>query len=175
MPLTLSNPLLHLRPITTGDEALLCRIYSSTRTEELEKITWWTPVQKETFLRSQFEAQHSYYQKNYTGAAFWVVECEAETIGRLYLHPAYEKASVRIIDITLLPRWRNKGIGRQILQDVMKFAASQRRTVTIHVESFNPAMKLYQKLGFTLLSKTNEVYHLLQWKKKEAVLPCQKQ
>lgn len=170
MTLTLSNPLLCLRSISANDEDVLCQIYSSTRTKELEKVTWWTAGQKEEFLRSQFKAQHSYYQNNYTGAHFWVIELENKIIGRLYLHTAYGKSSVRIIDIALFPQWRNRGIGQQILQDIMAFAASQGRSVTIHVESFNPAMKLYQQLGFNLLSKTNDVYHLLEWKNKEAVL-----
>jgi RimJ/RimL family protein N-acetyltransferase len=170
MLLTLSNPRLHLRCITANDEEVLCRIYSSTRTSELEKVTWWTADQKKQFLRAQFNAQHSYYQNNYRGAHFWVIEDKAEIIGRLYLHAAYEGGSVRIIDIALLPQWRNRGIGGAILQDIIAFAAGRERSVTIHVESFNPAMKLYQKLGFNLLSKTNEVYHLLEWKKKEAIL-----
>lgn len=170
MQLILSNPRLHLRSITADDEEVLCRIYSSTRTNELEKVTWWTAGQKEEFLRSQFKAQHSYYQNNYTGAHFWVIEFKNEVIGRLYLHTDFEKSSVRIIDIALLPAWRNRGIGQQILQDIMAFASSRGRSVTIHVESFNPAMKLYQQLGFNLLSKTNDVYHLLEWKNKEAVL-----
>ena len=170
MSLTLSNPLLHLRPITTADEEILCQIYSSTRTEELARVSHWTDDQKQAFLQWQFTAQHSYYRDNYKGAHFWMIEFGAQIIGRLYLHAAYEKNSMRIIDITILPAWRNRGIGRQILMDIMEFAASRGRSVTIHVENFNPAMRLYQKLGFELVDITNGVYHLLEWKNKEAVL-----
>jgi N-acetylglutamate synthase-like GNAT family acetyltransferase len=164
MVLKLSDPLLHLRSITANDDEILCHIYSRTRTEELAQLTDWTSTQKETFLRSQFTAQHTYYQNNYKGAHFWVIEYRSQIIGRLYLHTRYEGEAMRIIDITILPEWRHRGIGTQILLDVMEFAAGMNRSVTIHVESFNPAMKLYKKLGFALVSQTNGVYHLLEWK-----------
>nr|WP_278012004.1 hypothetical protein [Flavobacterium gyeonganense] len=37
------------------------------------------------------------------------------------------------------------------------------RNVSIHVESFNPAMNLYKRLGFKKISETNGVYHLMEW------------
>ena len=166
MVLKLSDPLLHIRTITADDEESLCQIYSSTRTEELAQLTDWTSNQKETFLRSQFTAQHSYYQNNYKDANFWAIEYRSQIIGRLYLHLNYEGASMRIIDIALLPEWRNRGIGKQILLEVMELAGNMNRSVTIHVETFNRAMKLYKKLGFELVSQTNGVYHLLEWKTK---------
>lgn len=163
MVLKLSDPLLRFRAITANDEESLYQIYSSTRTEELAQLTDWPASQKEAFLRSQFVAQHTYYQNNYEGAHFWVIEFRSQIIGRLYLHTHYEGKSMRIIDIALLPEWRNRGIGKKILQDVMNLAEGMNRCVTIHVESFNPAMKLYKKLGFALVSKTNGVYYLLEW------------
>ncbi len=166
MVLKLSDPLLHLRPITANDEEKLCQIYSSTRKEELAQLADWTVMQKEIFLKSQFTAQHTYYQNNYKGAHFWVIEYGSQIIGRLYLHTHYEGKSMRIIDISLLPEWRNKGLGKQILLAVMELAGSMNRSVTIHVESFNRAMKMYKKLGFVLVSQTNGVYHLLEWKTK---------
>ncbi|WP_121353949.1 GNAT family N-acetyltransferase [Flavisolibacter nicotianae] len=164
MVLKLSDPLLHLRTINATDEESLCQIYSSTRTEELDQLTDWTATQKNVFLRSQFVAQHAYYQNNYKGAHFWVIEYGSQIIGRLYLDTHYEGTSIRIIDIALLPEWRNRGIGKRILMDVLDLAKSMGSSVTIHVESFNPAMKLYERLGFVLVSKTNGVYHLFEWK-----------
>jgi N-acetylglutamate synthase-like GNAT family acetyltransferase len=169
MKLRLTNTALCLRPITLADKEMLCQIYSSTRTEEMKLATHWTAEQKHAFLRSQFEAQHHYYQNNYAGAHFWIIEKEGETIGRLYLHPAYGD-SMRIIDITLLPHRRNSGIGGQLLKDIIAFADGRDKSVSIHVESFNPAKKLYERLGFRLVSETNGVYHLMERKTTQTVL-----
>lgn len=152
-----------LRNIQESDLPILCKIYGSTRTEELENGTDWSDEQKNIFIEHQFSAQHEYYQKNYLGAKFYIIEKENTTVGRLYIDFFFEQKGVRIIDITLLPDWRGKNIGSSILKEILQKAAKADRNVTIHVESFNPAMELYKRLGFTKISETNGVYHLMEW------------
>ena len=170
MQFQLHHSKLSLRPVTHRDEDLLCALYASTRTAEMERVPDWTAEQKEQFLHMQFLAQHTWYQQNYSGACFWIIEFRGEPIGRLYLHTNYQHHSMRIIDIALFPGWRNQGLGSQILEEITVFAGAQNKSVTIHVESFNPAKKLYQKLGFRFISATNGVYHLMEWKAPQTVL-----
>lgn len=155
-----------LRDIHQNDLPILCEIYGSTRTEELERGTNWNEEQKKFFIEQQFFAQHEYYQSNYTGAKFYIIEKENVIIGRLYIDFFFEKKGIRIIDITLLPYWRQKEIGSAILGEIMKKAAIKNINVSIHVESFNPAMNLYKRLGFIKISETNGVYHLMEWRPK---------
>lgn len=171
MSLTLRHIDLSLRPIQPGDEDLLCAIYASTRSDEMEWLPQWSEAQKAAFLRMQFEAQHDWYRKNYTGANFWLIQHGEAPIGRLYLHTAYTPHDMRIIDIALLPQWRGQGLGTAVLKDVLAFAEGLEKSVSIHVESFNPAKKLYQKLGFSFVSATNGVYHLMEWKAPQTVSP----
>lgn len=154
---------LSLRSITDADSTLLFAIYASTRELEMQRVPHWSDVQKKDFLLQQFNAQHIWYQQQYTGAHFYVIEANGEPAGRLYLAPAFSDGSVRIIDIALLPAYRNKGYGESILRDVMAYARANNRSVTIHVESFNPAKQLYQRLGFRLVDQKNDVYHLYRW------------
>lgn len=151
------------RDIQESDLSILCKIYGSTRTEELENGTDWSDEQKNIFIEHQFSAQHEYYQKNYLGAKFYIIEKENTTVGRLYIDFFFEQKGVRIIDITLLPQWRGKNIGSSILKEIIQKAALANRNITIHVESFNPAMELYKRLGFKKISETNGVYHLMEW------------
>lgn len=157
---------IRFRDITQNDLSLLCEIYGSTRKEELEKGTNWNEEQKRLFIEHQFSAQHDYYQKNYLGAKFYVIEKENIPVGRLYIDFLFENNGIRIIDITLLPEWRNQNIGNSILKEILKNAADSNLNVTIHVESFNPAMELYKRLGFKKISETNGVYHLMEWNSK---------
>lgn len=161
MDLEINN--INLRDIQESDLPVLCEIYGSTRIEELEKGTNWNEEQKKTFIEYQFFAQHEYYQKNYVGAKFYIIEKENIIVGRLYIDFYFEKKGVRIIDITLLPNWRQKNIGSSILKEIIKKAALKDMNVSIHVESFNPAMNLYKRLGFAKISETNGVYHLMEW------------
>lgn len=153
-----------LRTIEHKDMPSLLDMYASTRKEEMERVADWTDLMKREFIASQFEAQHTHYQKNYIGADFWVICQNKKNIGRLYLHDNFQGRGMRIIDITLLPDYRNKGIGAGLLKDLMKRSAELNRPLSIHVESFNPAKNLYTRLGFNKISETNGVYHLMEWK-----------
>jgi len=156
---TTYQDLIHFRSIQAEDEALLNQIYASTRTEELAQVDW-PPEQKEAFLNHQFLAQHDYYLKVYPDAFYWIILKEEQSVGRLYLH--HGDTSHRIIDIALLPAFRNQGIGAYILQLIINEAFTQGKSVSIHVEHFNPALHLYQRLGFKHIDTFNSVYYLME-------------
>ena len=166
MTIELTDKTISLRPIQDEDLMVLNEIYGSTREEELKQVTNWTLQEKQAFVLQQFMAQHEYYQKNYIGAGFYLIVKNKTPIGRLYIHENYQEESIRIIDIALLPNWQKKGIGRGILEDILAKGNSLKRNVSIHVEAFNPAKHLYERLGFEKISETNGVYHLMQWNYK---------
>lgn len=151
---------LMLRPITTDDLPFLYQVYASTRVEELAQ-TNWTEAQKTDFLQQQFEAQHQFYQANYRTAKFQIIAQQGTPIGRLYI--VRWPKEIRIIDISLLPEYRGRGLGSVLLREIL--ADGQRRglPVTIHVERFNPALRLYERLGFHILQDKG-VYYLMEWR-----------
>ena len=134
-----------LRPIRDDDLDFLCRVYASTRMEELAGVPW-TPEQKQVFLRFQFDAQHRYYQENYAGSTFDVVLVDGEPAGRLYV-ARWEK-EIRIVDVAMLPEHRGRGIGSRLLAAVLAEGDEAGKPVSIHVEASNPARRLYERLGF---------------------------
>ncbi len=136
---------LALRPETEADLAFLRELYASTRWEELA-VTGWPPEQIEAFLRMQFEAQYRHYQLHYADASFDIILCRSEPAGRLYVHRG--KKEVRIVDISLLPQWRGRGIGSFYLRQLIAEARDSALPVGIHVERNNPALGLYRRLGF---------------------------
>jgi len=148
------------RPVRDGDSELLLAIYASTRTEELAQVAW-DDAQRESFLRMQFEAQRKFYESEYPGAEFRIILIAGEPAGRLYVHR--REKEIRIMDIALLPAFRGRGIGTVLLNDILAEGERTARAVTIHVESFNPAQRLYERLGFMKVA-SNGVYHLLGWK-----------
>lgn len=137
---------LALRRETAGDRPFLEQLYAATRWEEPGIAEW--PVEARTaFLRQQFAAQCAHYDRAYRRVSdYRIIERDGTPIGRLYLHPA--AADVRIIDVSLMPDWRAKGIGGRLLAAVIEDARADGRTASIHVEQYNPAQRLYRRLGF---------------------------
>ena len=152
-------PTLSLRPITPEDASFLAGVYASSRAEELA-VTGWSDEQKEIFCRRQFDAQSVYYTATYPEASFQIIERNGELIGRLYV--AHWEKEIRIVDITLLPEFRGSGIGTRLLHDLKEEARSAGKSLTIHVERFNRALQLYQRLGFQQV-KDKGVYLLMKW------------
>jgi ribosomal protein S18 acetylase RimI-like enzyme len=129
----------------------------------------WTPSEKEAFLSFQFQCQHQHYQQHYHGARFDIVERDAEPIGRLYLAPL--GGELRIMDIALVPGTQRRGIGTRLIQAVLARARAEGRSVSIHVESDNPALVLYQRLGFEV-QEDRGVYLFLVHAAREACAPA---
>lgn len=133
------------RPLCSEDLPFLANLYRSTRETELSR-TPWTEDEKQAFIGMQFEAQHRHYQQHYPDALWMVIEKGSVPVGRLYLERWTNEH--RIIDIALVPEAQGHGIGSAILEDLIDEAEQAGKTLSIHVEKENPAMRLYRRLGF---------------------------
>lgn len=157
MPDALAALNITFREVTPGDRAFLGELYISTRLEELS-VTGWAPEVIRAFLQQQFEAQTAHYEQHYLqhGAIFRIILERGHPVGRLYTFPGSEE--LRVVDIALIPGARGRGLGSAILVDLL---SKSDKPVTIHVEKQNPAMRLYQRLGFTKIGE-HGYYDLLE-------------
>jgi ribosomal protein S18 acetylase RimI-like enzyme len=155
-----SDAAIALRPIGPDDQPFLCAVYASTREQELAMVPW-DAAQKAAFVQMQFAAQHTYYQEHYASAAFDVVLVDSQAAGRLYVNRAGDE--LRIVDIALLPQWCNRGIGSALVAALQREAAAAGKPLRIHVERFNPALRLYERLGFRQIEDRG-VYLFMEWR-----------
>lgn len=110
-------------------------------------MTGWNENEVEIFLRMQFQLQHVQYMENYkNGGTFEIILVDNIPAGRLYVQRKPD--DIRIIDIALLPQFRRKGTGSKIMKELMTEADHKNISLSLHVEQNNPAMDLYESLGF---------------------------
>jgi ribosomal protein S18 acetylase RimI-like enzyme len=119
----------------------------------------WDDAQKDAFLRSQFDAQDAWWHENYADASFDVILVGGAPGGRLYVRRG--PSEIRIVDIALLPEYRGAGVGTSLLQDLLADGDAAGKSVTIHVERMNPALRLYERLGFAV-AEDKGVYLFLE-------------
>jgi ribosomal protein S18 acetylase RimI-like enzyme len=148
-----------LRPATDADYFFMRRLYESTREEEMKQFPFDEDRKKE-FLDQQFGAQYQHYQMHYPTCERNIVEKDGQRIGRLWIDEWRDQ--IRLVDIALMAEWRGSGIGTALLHDVLARGARAGKPVTIHVEGYNPALRLYERLGFVKVD-TNGVYYLMKW------------
>jgi ribosomal protein S18 acetylase RimI-like enzyme len=151
--------LINLSPVGPEDEEFLFAVYSSTRADEMRLVDWGE-AEKEAFLRMQFKAQDQFYTQNYPGAEFQIILTGEQPIGRLYTHK--RENEIRIMDISLLPEYRGRGIGSSMLNRILEEASNDHLSVSIHVERNNPALHLYERLGFCLIEDIG-IYLFMRW------------
>jgi ribosomal protein S18 acetylase RimI-like enzyme len=148
-----------LRPVTEADRDFLLGLYAASRQEELDQVAW-APGAREAFLEMQFDAQDRDYRSNNPEGCFDLIEVGGRPAGRLYVDR--RPGDLRVVDIALLPEFRGRGIGRQLLTELQRQAADEGRIVSIHVEVHNRAAGLYERLGFVVAEELG-VYRRMEW------------
>jgi ribosomal protein S18 acetylase RimI-like enzyme len=151
-------PAVTLRPAAEEDREFLLQVYGTTRQDEMAMVPW-SDEEKRAFLRMQAEAQDASYRQGYPEARFLVVATDGRDIGRLYRWERDDE--LHLIDIALLPEWRNRGIGSSLMEGLLAEADRRGMRVTLYVEHWNPARRLYDRLGFEAVS-ADSVYARLE-------------
>ena len=152
-------PAVVLRPETPEDAPFLRHLYGTTREMEMQLMPW-SEEQKREFLDMQFRAQSTHYRESYPDCEFLVIEVDGERAGRVYIDR--DDAAIHLVDIALLPHHRGRGIGGRMMDGILEEGRARAKKVSIYVEYFNPARRLYDRLGFRALD-TNGVYLRMVW------------
>jgi ribosomal protein S18 acetylase RimI-like enzyme len=152
------TPAVSLRPAGESDRGLLLRLFASTRARELALLPW-DGAEKEALVRMQFEAQERSYRAQAPDARCDVVLLAGAPIGRLTVSRGQRE--IRVLDIALLPEKRGVGIGTLLMEQLAAEADAAAAVLTLHVELHNRARSLYERLGFSEVSRDG-VYALLR-------------
>ena len=112
------------------------------------------------------EEQRKYYEKfiETVKKDIWIIQLNGVDIG-FYNGMNLEDGSYEIGNICIIPEYQGRGIGTQVLKDIMELHKNQ----DLHIQYFkqNPVGKLYEKLGFVPDGETEFHYQMIKPKQKE--------
>src|SRR2546423_10146513 len=114
------------RDVLPFDDAFLYKLYATTRAEEME-MTGWNAVQREAFLKMQFEAQRMHYAEHYSRADHKIILVDGKPAGRIMV----ERSDKEIIgvDIALLPEYRSGGVGLAVPKELVGEGGAGGKTI----------------------------------------------
>lgn len=162
---------LQLRIATPADREFFSRLYATTR-DELKSLGL-PPAQFAELMQSQQRIQEHGMRMTYPNAQEWMIYLQREDyveIGRLISD--FTDNDWRIVDIAILPEYRNQGWGQQVMRSVMNQASLTGGTVSLGVMHFNEAAKrLYQHLGFSVI-KQDAIHAQMIWRSAAATTAC---
>ena len=148
-----------LRDITEADREFLLALFRSTR-EHLAYLPL-AAAQLDTLYEQQFEFQQHSYTQQFPKAWNWLVEFDREPVGKLVVDRSGDW--LHLVDISLIPPARGRGLGQQLLKALQAWAELLSCGISLQVDKQNSgATKLYLGLGFYLVEE-DEIRERLCW------------
>ena len=146
-----------LRPVDPDDEDFLYELFCQTMGDEVAALD---ATQRDAILRMQFKAQLHTYSAQFPRADHQIIMLDDRVIGRVLVERI--EAEHRGVDIALLPEYRSGGIGTMLIQGLLEEAAEAGKPFRISVVRTNPALHLYDRLGFKTTGESL-THFMLEW------------
>jgi len=72
-------------------------------------------------------------------------------MANLYIQPYKKQAHTCLFSVIVKEEMRGKGVGKELLEALMKYAKEKFHIEILHLEVYegNPAKRLYERVGFT--------------------------
>lgn len=148
-----------LHPLREEDEEFVYQLFSCITTEQLF-LQFIEPAEREKLLRMQYEARKNSYQMAYLNAEYSIIWLNDQRAG--YYVADIGNIAVHLIDIAVLPEKRKKGICSILTERHQKKASEQGVPCFLHVFKMNPALALYERLGFQIVEDEG-IQWLMKW------------
>lgn len=113
----------------------------------------------------QFVLQTRAYQMQFPEAVSYVVELDERAIGRLLVNCG--EREIRLIDVALLPEFRNLGAGTILIENLRCEAEMADKPLELRVLTTNAAaFRFYERLGFAVV-ESNQTHLTMRWRAKD--------
>lgn len=147
-----------VRPATDEDASFLRDLFFHIRGPEFAQ----SGLDEEALnqlLSQQYRAMRDHYDREFSDAEYFVYEQDGQPFG---YHATIGGDSIHILDISIHESRRGQGIGTERMKAIMDDAALNSKPVTLTVELFNPAKRLYERLGFEPYDLRG-IYQRMRW------------
>lgn len=135
-----------LRAATSDDYEFLYQLHAATIRPAVEATWGWDEA---------FQAER--FRQYFVAADNQIIVLAGEDVGVLKLEERDGDCFVGLIEIA--PAYQSRGLGTEVLRDVMAGALGRGQAVALHVLKANPcARRLYDRLGFHVVETREERY-----------------
>lgn len=135
------------RRVEAADADFLCRLYVEGRVDEGRRAgvpdAVWRPL-----LAQQFSwREHQYREAHPDADDCLLLDTGGGAMGRMWVDRS-DPGRWRVVDLALLPSLTRQGVGSALLRSLQREAAAQGAAIELQVANGNPAIRLYERLGF---------------------------
>jgi len=138
-----------LRPATNADFEFLYQLHRDTMKEYIETTWGW-----------EENWQRDYFQAKWEPAKRQIIQVDGQDAGVLVIENRDGTHYLGLIEI--LPAFQGQGVGTAVIQEFLASAKAQNLPAILHVlKSNDPARKLYERLGFTIIAEEENKYKMM--------------
>lgn len=147
------------RQETAADAPFRARLFAGTRGPRFAGLD---PDVADVLLRQQCMAQDGAYRTAFPDARFDIVECGGEPVGRIVTDRRED--GFTLVDIALLPERRGRGLGTELIAELLDEACAANRPVRLSVAADNEdARRFYRRLGFRFVAHPSVARVGMEW------------
>ena len=135
----------HLRAYRSQDFDFARHLYFETMRWAIERVFGWDQAHQEASFAAWFHPDE-----------VSIIVADAVDVG--WIQQCRENGEISLGSIYVMPGMQRKGIGTRVIQTFLDLGRQRSEALTLAVMKINPAIALYQRLGFRI---THEDDHKL--------------
>lgn len=143
-----------LRGATEGDFEFLYSLHEQTMKSYVDQTWGWDDADQRARFRAGFDPMR---QK--------IIVSDGQDVGVVAVEESPRGMFIALLEIT--PPWQRRGIGAQVVEDIMKAGNIRGVPTRLQVLKVNPARRLYERLGFKLVEET-QTHHVMEYRAEGA-------
>lgn len=141
----MDNTKIEFRQITEEDSKISYEIFLAGR-PDLHHFASVNDNICKSIIKQQYELSQAHTNLEELKSRFLIIY-EGKPIGRFYLR--HNNMNVEITSLSILPQYRNMGIGRYVMEKIISNAKEKGKDINLKVAWYNlDARRLYERLGF---------------------------
>lgn len=103
--------------------------------------------------------QRSLHDKRFSEKPWFIINLDSLPIGTVSIHELTDH--IRFGEFYLLSKYRNRGIGTQVLNHFLSECDQKSQRVVLEYLKWNPVGSLYKRCGFKVISE-NDIHYFMQ-------------
>jgi ribosomal protein S18 acetylase RimI-like enzyme len=131
---------IELRPVRAEDYRFAWRLYAEGIRPYAAAYMAWVDAEQE----ARFESR-------YKPGSTWVIRRDGTDVGWMELHEIDEE--LRLNQLYVAAAQQRKGIGSQVMRQVLAKSRETGKPIALNVLKNNPARRLYERFGFTVVGE----------------------
>jgi ribosomal protein S18 acetylase RimI-like enzyme len=138
---------IELRQATAEHYDFALQLYLQTLGPYLCKLIVWDEQEQRAVFAAQWKREE-----------VKIISVDGKNAG--WLQVAELPTEIRLQKFFVSPPWQRSGIGSEVLDNLLASWRPTGKTIVLRVLKNNPARRLYERLGFSVIAETGIVYRM---------------